>query len=385
MKKLSFNFIALLTCISFTFFASAESNTVRIPGKVEGFGSLPVDDVVDGALVLKSFKPMDILQFNIDRFVAPNEPMKAGPQTLNVPGNFYVPRQLEDYGFFRIALEKSEYGYYSEAGAQEEVMALSFKLPFSRLVDMAQNGQATPSKLLPLIRMDRFDFKQMDDYSKVSRLDFRLSQNFATGMDFNWQRSKAGSSESDHVFAFQETPSNRWVLADIVGNAAAKGKLKKVPGMLDRQKILFARLKEANNQLTVIRATVSEGAQVNGVPDMIANARVDGNAVLWTAPEGFGWMSILTKKNQSFALKDTPFWFMDLRGLFNLGPQVSHDWVDARDGSFIMMPPNDGSDPSTLSVTLAYVGTDREVANPDFDPNNELFTYMNKLVVQVLR
>ncbi|NCN28554.1 hypothetical protein GW915_13395 [bacterium] len=357
---------------------------VRVPGKVEGFGALPIDDIVNGSLVLKSFRPEDITQFRIEQFVSPSEPLKAGPKTINVPGNFFVPRQVENWGFFKITIEKSEYGYYSAPGAKEEVIATSFTAPFSDLMDAAQSGRTSPSQLLPMVSLKRFDFKPLADYSKNSRVDFKLSGNFVDGPNFNWSRSRADRGETDHIFAFQETPASRWILSDLIGNAGPKGRIKMAEGFSDRQKILFARLREVDNNLKGIRARVSEQPFAEGVPDRIANARIEGGAVLWDAPRGPGWMSVLTEQRHVSTLRNSYFWFFDLKGLFDIGTRVSHTWVDPADGSFVMLPP-DGTDPSTLAVTLAFVGTDREVAHPDLDPNNELFEHMESIVVEVLR
>src|SRR5437868_4665493 len=65
------------------------ADAVHITGVVNGIQTEDSDGFVDGALVLPTFRSEALLQFDIENLLAPNEPMKAGPKQINVPGNLY--------------------------------------------------------------------------------------------------------------------------------------------------------------------------------------------------------------------------------------------------------------------------------------------------------
>jgi hypothetical protein len=364
-----------LCLLSFGLNAGEAPQTLkRVPGSVQGFSQLPVDNVVDGAMVLKSFGAEDLLNFQIEQFIAPDEPMKAGPQTVNVPGNFFFPKQSENWGLFRISLEKPEFGFYTEEGSKAEILTTSFKAPFSTLVDMAQNGTMTPSKLLPLISLQKMAYLPAKDWSKESRINVTLSQSFAGGYSFDWQRAAKGRNETDHVFVFQQTPGARWAFLDLIGNSAASGNLKSLDQFPQNFKALFIRLHEVDKNVLSIRALVrnfganQKKVEAKGVAGTIGNVSLDGQTLSWDPIAEPGWMVILHQRPQILGRVFPDFLGLSLGFQNQMTLALEKTWVRPDAGSFEFSTPIESSDRVNLVLAL----TDEEVAEPSPD-NPESF------------
>ena len=404
MSKIIFKKTSIISCflMGFAGFAlmahSFQTGTVRIPGVVTGFGSLANDDVIDGAGVIPSLRSEQLLRFNFDNLVAPNEKMTAGPETADVPGNFFFPRQRESYGFFPITIEKGEFGFYTSPGAREELAAVWFRAPFNALIDKVR-AKVAPTELAKLISINGTGFLNENDWSQSSKITMPLSVLAAGQTSFAWARSATPTNGADYVLNFQRTPQGRWAVSDFLGTPGVSGKLKSMPSpMLGDVKSLYIRVTNGDDKNPKHIEGLFSAGQVgdrftlNGVPAAIAGAKLEGNTrVVWQPITTPGWLVIAhERKSSTEARAETKspeqiVWETALTfgGLFaDQGTDVElSGWVDASKGSFDLQ--NTVASKDTLSII--FIGTDRAVeaprANVASDQDPDLFTYAKELRV----
>ncbi|MBP7845436.1 MAG: hypothetical protein KA116_11560 [Proteobacteria bacterium] len=362
--------------------AETPQSLKRIPGVVQGFGSLPVDDIVDGAIVLKSFSAEDLLNFQIEQFIAPDEPLKAGPETVNVPGNFYFPRQLENWGLFRIAIEKGEFGFYTPPGEKNELIASSFKAPFSTLVDMAQSGNTTPAKLLPLVQLQKLSYLGEKDWSNESKINFNLNSTFANRYSFDWSRAKTGTDQTDHVFVFQQTPANKWALMDLVGNSRNSGNLKSLANFPQKFKSLFIRLLEVNKKVVSIQALVKSydsnttKISASGVAGSINGVKLNGQTLTWTPMNESGWLVILQQRPQLLGRVFEDFLGLSFGFQNQMTLSIDKTWVRPDAGTYQFTTPIGGND----NIALVMAKTDMDLPQPtDSQSFSDLFDHTTEI------
>lgn len=359
---------------------------IRVPGNVTGYGRITKDKIVDGAIVIPSLRAGDLLSFQIDQLIGPNEAMRAGPLTSEVPSNFHIPRQRENYGIFPITLEKEEFGVYLREGINEELSAIAFKAPFDELVDQAQNG-APFTRLLPLVNVQRLGYLGDRDWTQESFVDMSLNQELNQQFTYEWNRSTAPGLESDHLFVFQNTPLNRWTLSDLIGDVGTAGVARLTSDLGDNAKVLFLRTEDTNsmNYAQGYLRNMNAGGSlvVNGVPERLDAALEPSGLIHWSPINDMGWMMVVVKhiesNNGSFAKN------LNLFGSF-------YDSLRTASSSFqVWASPSDGEvslgtgtfDES--NVSLVFIGTDHEVETPaPGDENPELFEAAQEIRIRKL-
>ena len=136
----------------------ARADLIHIPGKVANFPQLSDGDVVDAAFVIPSLRPLDVLQFQFDKLLSPDEEMSAGPIKAKVPGNFYIPKQTKSWGFFPITFQKETFTFTTENNLDQEISTLYAQAPFSKMIDVLQN-HAPFTEVLKLVTLKGFGFE----------------------------------------------------------------------------------------------------------------------------------------------------------------------------------------------------------------------------------
>ncbi len=352
--------ILMSLCMGASF---AQADLVRIPGKVTGFPPLRRDDTVDAALVVPSLRPLDVLQFQFDSLLSPSETMKVGPLTVDVPGNFYIPDQTENWGFLPISLKKETFTFTSPRGLDQEISTLYAQAPFSKMIDLMQN-HAPFTEVLKLVVLKGFGFENNQNLNSINSLTTKIDRTFSKTLSYKWTRGALPQNSSDMIVNFQRSPKNRWVIADLIGSAAASGILGSAEGFDRVYKTLFLRAtNSAKGDLVSavgqIRAsTDTNGFIVNSVPEQISGAQIQSSQrVVWNSISQAGWIAILRSSDSKTSVET---------------------WVDAATGSFDLNPALDSKE----RLTLIFIGTDRPVPSPTADGQSdepELFTFASEL------
>lgn len=358
----------------------ASSPLVRVPGTVDGFNNLrDGDDQIDGALVMPSMRPQEVLQFQLEAFLAPKEDLVVGPKSTKVPGNLFFPTQSEKWGILPIQISKPEFGFYTTSGRTEELVTLSFRAPFSRIVDLAIN-KLPFTEAIPLLSLRQYSFAGDRDWSGERALRTPLTGIFNKTASFNWNRSAAPTNGLDLAIHFQKTPANRWMPTDIAGRPGATGRLSTAASpMLPDTKALFLRILNGADKKPVAGAgyffagETNSNYSVNGVPAFISNAKINGTQVTWDAIPGAGWMAVVREKLGNISPSGVVV--PDLR------VQRLEAWTNASQGAFTISTPIENGE----TLILIYVGTSREVPAPAInDAEPLLFTYASEMRFQRL-
>lgn len=366
------------------------ATAVPVTGQVQGFqGVQNGDNVVDGALVVPSVRPRELISLQLGSLISPNEPMPAGPVTVQIPGNLYFPRQTENYGFFTVELKKERFTHMAPEGVSNELAALSFKASFQQLVDAGQNNVPLV-RMLGLIKLDKLGFESDRDWSKVSSpVNLALNQASQKNLSYNWTRPAAPANATDLAVSFQATPAGRWLVTGLVGSAPKQGQLGSFANLGKRMRLLLGRVYDSANKNEKLPASAvgwfsetSTGATVtaNGLPEGFKNLSTASNrGVLWGTIEQPGWVAILRWKggvraeqnvNQDNFLGGLSLGLDRLAAARDISARIEA-WVPAAAGQFAY-------DTTTQeSLGLVFVGTDRVVPSPTEDTAEEpaLFTY----------
>lgn len=276
----------------------------RIPGVVQGFGSLRRDNIIDAALVIPTLTSEQILAFEIGDLMAPNEKMSAGPTSADVPGNLFVPEQSENYGIFPITIVKGEFGYYPGTATEAELATFSIQAPFSELVAKVR-AKAPYKEILELVTLKRFGLTDKRDWSRVSRITTQLDRQPQTLGNYTWNRGTATATQADVVISFQETPNSRWMLGGLDTKPQTRGTVSGADGLTGLTKALFMRVEnDANNSPIGGRGyfrnhtpTTPGNFLVDGVPAPLQSLKLEDKKVLrWTDPKVAGWVGVFRAK-----------------------------------------------------------------------------------------
>ncbi len=401
MKKYVWGWV-LLALFTGSQIASA-AGPVHIKGTVQGIKPVSNDDQLDGALVVPTIRAVDLLQFNLENLLAPNETMSAGPTSANVPGNLYFPKQTETYFIFPITIKKESFSLYLNPGQTEELAGVTFRVPLGDLIDLSK-ANAPFTEMIPLIHLRSLAFGPERDWTTEKNITLTANQNFQKTASFNWARSAPGKQEADLIVSFQRTPANRWMISDLLGKPGASGTIASTDAQNASLKTLFVRITNgADRKPTVIRALVQptqpgSTLQVGELPEPITGARVEAQAgqvttIRWNPIASSGWMAVL---RGSAALTPVPnFSILDLKtphgpivhalewgfqGL--LEPEATTNleaWVSATTGEYALRSPGSLKE----SISLLFVGTEKDVPAPKAAGNDsqepELFTYAKEL------
>lgn len=379
-------------CLAASLMASSAMSAVAVKGTVQGFTDLRNnDDYVDGAIVIPSIRPSQLLSLQLDGLIAPNEPMEAGPTTIQIPGNLFFPTQNEKYGFFGVTISKTSFTHMATPGASNELSALSFRAPFTQLVNMGQN-KAPIIQMLSLVKFRNMAFESDRDWSQAPQpLRLTLNQAPINGVNFSWSRPAPQTGEMDLVVNFQKTPSNRWLVADFVGNKT-NGSLAQYAALNPEFKVAFVRTypsADVNDQVPVAatgyfrNAIANTSVSVDSVPAKFSNVSASGTHIQWAPITQPGWIAILRTPTSTAALIDANHPFRGLAfGLADLAskmpqlPSQIEAWANPSTGAFELSSPLGAS-----KVTLVFIGTDRPVPAPETtlsDAEPPIFTYANE-------
>lgn len=391
MKQFSGNTRAGWTLALGIWTASAgATTTVRVPGVVDGFQTQDKDGIVDAALIIPTLSPSDVFRFDLQSLLGPKESAKAGPISAKVPGNTYIPRQKEKYGWLTITIEKPEFGFYSVPGQKQELSALWFSAPFHLLVDAA-NDKADIGQLLKASVFRKSGFAGLRDWSRESRIFMSLDKDLKALGSVQWQRAKAPAESSDAVIVFQRTPAARWALAGFTGSPAAKIGLSSTDGLANRLKTVALRSSFKGDKLQsaqgwIVEATRTSNVTFTGVPAALQNTALTRNKVRWKNPGGPGWMGVLHQPKVASLRTEKPSFFDGLfpfaKLLPHAAPGTTLTWVDPSQEEFTLpntLKPSDG-------VMLIHVGTSRPVPAPrDEEEEPALFSDAQSLRTVVMQ
>lgn len=106
---------------------------------------LPVkngDDQVDFGLVMSAFTKLDLLSFDLNNVISPqNDVISAMGQEIPVPSNISIPKQWEKYSFFTINLDKPLYRTYFGQKGVNRLVSVRGRFPFKDTVDAMRDGK----------------------------------------------------------------------------------------------------------------------------------------------------------------------------------------------------------------------------------------------------
>jgi len=356
----------------------ATGPVTRVPGTVQGYSELRNgDDQVDGALVMPTLRPQELLQFQLEAFLAPMEDFQAGPKTVRVPGNLHFPKQSETWGFIPLTLAKPEFGFYTTPGRSEELVTLSFRAPFGRLVDMGTN-KAPFTEFIPLLKLRQYNFAGDREWAADRSIKSTLTGTFQKTANFVWKRS--ATDGMDIAVNFQKTPSNRWMPTDIVGRPAENGQLATAGApMIAETKSLFMRILNGPDKKPVsgagyfVSGTANSSHAINGVPESLQNVRLDGTQINWQPVNASGWMAVVREKTQLTSARKING---TVTAPAEFRTQILESWVNGASGAYNLVSPLQKGE----TLLLIFVGTSREVPAPALnDAEPLLFTYASDI------
>lgn len=118
-----------------------EKISYEVRGNITG---LPIEDKdgwVDFGLIMPAFTKLDMLSFNINNVISPqNDHITALGQNIDIPANISLPEQRERYALFTVTLDKPIYRtYYGQPGLNR-LFAARGRFPFKATVDGLRGG-----------------------------------------------------------------------------------------------------------------------------------------------------------------------------------------------------------------------------------------------------
>jgi len=336
----------------------------KYQGTVSGFGNLRNDDVMDLAAVFPSLTQEQILSFDFEAIMAPNEKMSAGPVSADVPGNTFVPRQRESYGWIPLTIVKDSFSVMLEPRSRNELFTMAFQAPFNDTVKRAR-AKAPKNEILKDISFNDFGFASARDWSRESQpFGMQLGYGRPDTTRLNWTRNALAQGEGELVIQAEETPMNRWIFSDMNFDPKVNTTLRSTNW--DRSKKLLAgRMKfGANDKFVSLRAWTPDVAPLvtlRGLPELLNDVRFNGTQSVTWNPDGFdGFVTLYVerkanKAKQSFLTPfEVAFDFPSFGYLFK-GSQdrvTMQEWVPVENGRISLNPPLDNND----SLALIYLG-----------------------------
>gem|GEM_PF-1898277 len=363
---------------------TVETTASKIQGKVDGFGSLPRDDWADAAAVFPSLTENQILSFDFGALLAPDEPMKAGPMSTDVPGNVYVPRQSEKYGWIPVTLEKESFSIYLKAGEQNELFVISVKAPFNEAVRKARE-KAPAAEIVKLMKFGKLGFAPAKDWSKERNANIALNQSRPKATNLKWTRSKASSSEADIVLNLEETPMSRWLISDLDADPKTSLRVSST-NFAGKAKLIFARSKfNSNDDLVWMRSWFPtherpSQLQVEGIPAALEAVKwEDTTNITWTGGDKLGWATVFIEAPKTAPASDDEFLSIEALFLQNLvaplrsiaRPRMKTEWVRVEDGRITLSK----APAAKSTVSLVFLGGQRLTDSPNLVDAEELHVY----------
>jgi hypothetical protein len=372
-------FVGLLGLLSL-----AAEGSQKIQGKVEGFGNTPKDGIVDVSAVFPSLTEDQILSFDFAALMSPNEPMKAGPMSTEVPGNVFIPRQSENYGWIPITLEKQSFSVYLEPGEENELFSVAIKAPFEESVKKARE-KAPASQLVKLMKFNKLGFARAKDWSKERNVTLHLNQSRPKTTQVRWTRPRADASEVDLKLNFEETPMGRWLLSDMNTDPQTVTPIAST-SFAGKAKVMLARSKfnSANEFLWMRSWFVTHerpsSLEMQNIPSALSNVRWDKNTLItWTGSAKLGWVTVLIEEPKSPSEIDDKDLSAESLFLKNLllplrsiaHPLIRSEWTRVEEGRLILAQ----TPKARSTVTLVFLGGQRLTGAPNLSDAEELHVY----------
>ena len=372
---------AVLTCAT-----GLNAAPQKYQGVVSGFGDLRNDDVMDLAAVFPSLTDEQILSFDFGSIMAPNEKMSAGPASADVPGNTFVPRQRESYGWFPVTLKKERFTVMLEPGARNELFTMSFRAPFNETVDKAR-AKAPKNEILKLIQFDNLGFASAKDWSR-ERQPYQLDLGFSrpNTSRISWSRSRLDSGEGDLVLQLEETPMGRWVISDMSTDPRNTVRLQSTDWDSSKRMLLGRTKFNAENKFQGFRAWVAgveSNVTVSDLPSAMRSVSYDGGSLVSWNPgshKGFVTLYIEESKQAKKKKEKSPlgeflslpdFEFPDFDDIAK-EPIRTHmqEWVSVEDGNITLDAPLG----EKASLALIFLGG-AEMNGPELRKAEEFQVY----------
>jgi hypothetical protein len=178
----------------------------------------------------------------------------------------------------------------------------------------------------------------------------------------------------DALFLFQGTKTDRWAFANLLGKPAASGTIAGISGLEEKFKMLFMRTHVTDQDVTAAEGWIrvaqsSERVMVQSLPPALEATLVNAETLTWAPIEAPGWISFVIAANPP---KPSIFRIDGIfGGAFAKTAEQKQIWLDPRAGTT-----QTGLNQNTLkdvSVMLAFIGTNEEVAMPEAGANNSAF------------
>jgi hypothetical protein len=328
------------------FSAQADLNTEaaqKVQGKVSAYATLERDGWVDVSVVVPTLSEEQILAFDFTSLLAPNESMKAGPITTEVPGNLHVPEQKERYGIIPVTLRKDAFTLMMEPGERQELFALSVRAPFSELAGKARQ-KAPFGELMKLVKFGQLAFHSERDWTRERNVDIVLNRERPRTTSVAWTRQAPAKNESDVVVNLEETPAGKWLVSDFDTQPQASIALRSTNftglGKFALARVLFG---DDGRSVKNVRAwfpTHARGSRLNatGLPAAITGLKwQSGNVLAWNPGDKSGWAIVIREeilvKNEKPEVDTSKVFFPDLSDLVDFArPRLTTTWVRVESG-----------------------------------------------------
>jgi hypothetical protein len=146
----------------------------------------------DLAVVFPTLSEDQILSFDFTSLFSPNESLKAGPITTDVPGNVFVPRQSERYGLLPVTLAKEKFTLFVEPGLRHELFAMALRAPFSEMVSLARR-KAPMVEMIRLVKFGQLGYYSARDWSRERSIDLSLNRERPRTTSVAWPARCSGT------------------------------------------------------------------------------------------------------------------------------------------------------------------------------------------------
>ena len=355
----------------------------KVQGKVSGYKNLDRDGWVDGAVVVPTLSEEQILSFDFTSLLSPNESMKAGPITADVPGNVHVPEQKERYGIIPVTLRKEGFTLLMEPDQKQELFAISIRGPFSELADKARK-KAPASEILKLAKFGQLGFHSERDWTRERNIDVSLNRERPRTTTISWSRSAPAANEMDMAVNVEETPAGKWLVSDFDTVPLASFPVRSTNfdgvGKLALARVLFSDDGRAIKNVRSWFTTHSRSSRITAtnVPAAITGIKWKASNVLsWNPGEKTGWAIVF--REEMVAKKEKPevdpsqIFFPDLSDLVDFSrPRITTAWVRVESGELQV----DAAAMAKSRLAFVFLGGGSDLdAGPSIAGANELQVY----------
>jgi len=357
---------------------SAEA-TKKVQGQVTGYADLSRDGWVDVSAVFPTLTEEQLLSFDFNSLLSPNEPMKAGPVETEVPGNLHVPEQKERYGIIPVTLRKESFTLMMEPGQERELAVIALRGPFSDFVEMGRR-KAPPAEMFKLLKFGQLGYHDARDWTRERVVSLGLNRQRPRSTTVSWSRSAPAASDADFIVNFEETPTKHWLVSDMDTDPKASSTVKST-SFTGLAKLMLARATfAANNQdLKHMRAwfpSYTRGARVTAtsVPNLIQGVKwATPNTLTWEPSSKKGWVTVfreeLLPRSDGRGPDESQIFFPDLSRLVDVTrPRIFAGWVRVEDGQLHF----DAATMAKSRLVFVFLGGDDLIDGPALAGANEL-------------